>query len=296
MRKLVASILYFLMFNKIRNEMNRTDSVLAIYGHNTSAKSFDALVGWLIKQDYHFIDHFEFFDYLNGVKLKYKKNIWLSFDDGWKSNYESVFPILKKFEIPATIFIATKGIEDGYFWFNKAFDNRQATFYKEIQELWEIPNDERVKITKQLTIKGDNWLTLTRENLIEMTQSGLIFLGNHTHDHVICNKCTHDELQDEIDTCQRLIYEWTGVNCDFIFSYPNGDKDTNSESLIKRLNFKLAVTTNIGRVFPDTDKFNIPRMEFKNNASLKENILQIYGLWSPIFNKIKKFLFINDKK
>jgi hypothetical protein len=39
----------------------------------------------------------------------------ISFDDGWKSQYEVAWPILKKFNYPLTLFIYTEGVRGGHF-------------------------------------------------------------------------------------------------------------------------------------------------------------------------------------
>jgi peptidoglycan/xylan/chitin deacetylase (PgdA/CDA1 family) len=39
----------------------------------------------------------------------------LTFDDGWKSQYEVAWPILKKFNYPVTLFIYTEGVRGGHF-------------------------------------------------------------------------------------------------------------------------------------------------------------------------------------
>ena len=39
----------------------------------------------------------------------------ITFDDGWKSQYEVAWPILKKFNYPVTLFIYTEGIKPGHF-------------------------------------------------------------------------------------------------------------------------------------------------------------------------------------
>ena len=39
----------------------------------------------------------------------------LSFDDGWKSQYEVAWPIVKKFGYPVTLFIYTEGVRGGHF-------------------------------------------------------------------------------------------------------------------------------------------------------------------------------------
>lgn len=129
----------------------------------------------------------------------------------------------------------------------------------------------------------------------KMTESGLVYWGNHTDDHVMSDNCTDVELAKEIKICQEKMREWTGQDCNFIYSYPNGNIDDLSEKIIKKLGFQMATTTEQDRIHPDTDIFRIPRMEFKD-VSLTENILHIYGIWTPFFNRIKQMLGIKNKK
>ena len=284
-----------LYYFKVLQESKKMDSVLSIYGHDISKKNFEDLVNWLQKRNYEFITQYELQDYLNGKLPCNKKYVWMSFDDGWKSNYDNVFPVLKKYAVPATIFVATKGIEDGYFWFNKAFCNRKSIYYTEIQELWEMPNSKRVGIISKLPYERTVRKTMIPDELKEMTESGLVYWGNHTDDHVMSDNCTDEELATEIKICQEKMREWTGQDCNFIYSYPNGNIDDISEKIIKKLGFQMATTTEQDRIYPDTDIFRIPRMEFKD-VSLTENILHIYGIWTPFFNKVKKLFGIKNKK
>lgn len=295
MRDIIAKILYLLYYFKVLQESKKMDSVLSIYGHDISKKNFEDLVNWLQKRNYEFITQYELQDYLNGKLPCNKKYVWMSFDDGWKSNYDNVFPVLKKYAVPATIFVATKGIEDGYFWFNKAFCNRKSIYYTEIQELWEMPNSKRVGIISKLPYERTVRKTMIPDELKEMTESGLVYWGNHTDDHVMSDNCTDEELATEIKICQEKMREWTGQDCNFIYSYPNGNIDDISEKIIKKLGFQMATTTEQDRIYPDTDIFRIPRMEFKD-VSLTENILHIYGIWTPFFNKVKKLFGIKNKK
>ena len=259
MREIIAKILYLIYYFKVRQESKRTDSILSIYGHDISRKNFEDLVKWLLKRNYKFITPCELQNYINGKLPCNKKYVWMSFDDGWKSNYDNVFPVLKKYAVPATIFVATKGIEDGYFWFDKAFENRGSQYYDEIQELWEMPNRKRVEIINKLPYKMTVRKTMIPKELKEMTESGL------------------------------------DVDCNFIYSYPNGNIDDRSEKTIKELGFQMATTTEQSRIYPDIDIFRIPRMEFKD-VSLTENILHMYGIWTPFFNRMKQALGIKNKK
>jgi peptidoglycan/xylan/chitin deacetylase (PgdA/CDA1 family) len=57
----------------------------------------------------------DFLAWRRGEKAIPPKSAILTFDDGWKSQYEVGWPILKKFNYPVTLFIYTEGIKPGHF-------------------------------------------------------------------------------------------------------------------------------------------------------------------------------------
>ncbi|NIF07913.1 polysaccharide deacetylase family protein [Chryseobacterium sp. Tr-659] len=52
--------------------------------------------------------------FFSELHLTSKKNIIITFDDGYKNNFEFLPPLLKKYNLKATIFIPTGFIEKGY--------------------------------------------------------------------------------------------------------------------------------------------------------------------------------------
>jgi len=68
---------------------------------------------------YDFISVDEMYDILSGKKEQKRKFACVTFDDGYKDNYEVAYPILKRYVIPFTIFVATdyvnrKALLNGY--------------------------------------------------------------------------------------------------------------------------------------------------------------------------------------
>ncbi|MDD5996856.1 MAG: polysaccharide deacetylase family protein [Bacteroidales bacterium] len=295
MRKLIAKILYLFFYKKIEKSSLRQDAILSIYGHDQQKEPFEKLIAWLVSRDYVFITPEKVYSLISGDEPLDKKYVWLSFDDGWKSGYDNVLPVLEKYQIPATFFIASKGIEDGYYWYSRAFQNRESDLYKEVDELWKIPNKERSEIIDRLPAYKGSRITMNEEELLKLKKSGFANFGNHTHDHVMSDKCTRQELSAEIDKCSLIMKNITGDDCSFIYSYPNGNLDANSVGVIKEKDFKLAATVKIGWINRGDNPYDLHRNEF-NNGCLEENLLQIYGLWTPFFNRIKRFLGIKNRK
>ncbi|HZE57093.1 MAG TPA: polysaccharide deacetylase family protein [Chthoniobacterales bacterium] len=57
----------------------------------------------------------DFMAWRRGEKAIPSKSAIITLDDGWKSQYEVAWPILKKFNYPVTLFIYTEGIKPGHF-------------------------------------------------------------------------------------------------------------------------------------------------------------------------------------
>lgn len=75
------------------------------YQYINTPKSFEENIRTLQKSGYTFLSFHELNDtYQNKTKLP-KKPILITFDDGYQSNYEYIYPILKKYHIKASIFI-----------------------------------------------------------------------------------------------------------------------------------------------------------------------------------------------
>jgi hypothetical protein len=61
----------------------------------------------LLKTCYHLVSAKEVEDAVRGARTLPEKACLITFDDGWEDNYTVGFPILKKYRVPALIFVAT---------------------------------------------------------------------------------------------------------------------------------------------------------------------------------------------
>lgn len=294
-RRFIAKILYVVLYLKLLRNINCLEKrIIPIYSHNTEARTLEQLIVWFQKHGFRFISTEEM---LYQVKhhIIDSKQVWLSFDDGYENNYLELLPILELYKIPATFFVATKAIKDGYFWYQRAFQNRNTSLYNHVQDLWEMPNSRRIELVELLPAYVGNRSAISLEGLLVFAQSSLLTIANHTHDHVICDRCTDEELIEQINLCADFL-QGICENYHHFFSYPNGNYDARVVRLIKGLGFEMACTTEMGFIEENTDLFNIPRNEFTDRASLEESVLSSFNLWTPIFNKIKRIFCMVNKK
>lgn len=78
-------------------------------------EAFEAQMQELKNKNIAVIPMQDFLAWRRGEKAIPSKSAVLTFDDGWKSQYEVAWPILKKFNYPVTLFIYTEGIRPGHF-------------------------------------------------------------------------------------------------------------------------------------------------------------------------------------
>lgn len=151
----------------------------------------------------------------NGTPLP-SKAVTVTIDDGYQDNYENAYPILKKYNIPATIFlisslIGTEGIPE--------WDKGYYTDKKTLMMSW--------------------------EQVRQMSDDGISF-GSHTLTHPFLTRITHEQAQKEIFQSRDIIEQQIGkpVNT---FAYPTGDFNSEVKEIVKEAGYSCAVTTVPGK-------------------------------------------------
>lgn len=101
-----------LIYHEITDNMPSRE----LFYMQTTATRFEKQVKGLLDEGYHFISYDELVDYSEGKKALTEKTVLIGFDDGWIGNYENAFPILKKYNIPAAIYVVDDLVgTPGYF-------------------------------------------------------------------------------------------------------------------------------------------------------------------------------------
>lgn len=140
---------------------------------NVSADLFYEHISALKNAGYNAITYEQYYNYVqNGADLPYKP-ILITFDDGYSSNYMYAYPILKRLNVKATIFVIT--------------DRRGMALSKNPHFSW---NQAR-----------------------EMQDSGIIDIQSHTHSHQIATNLSDFDLMFELKTSKNLIENKLGKKC-----------------------------------------------------------------------------------
>ena len=81
-------------------------------------ENFSEQMAYLHDNGFRVISLSDLVAFVNGEKSVPKKSVVITMDDGYKSAYQYAFPILKKYEFPATIFVYSDfiGTTDGLSW------------------------------------------------------------------------------------------------------------------------------------------------------------------------------------
>lgn len=70
-------------------------------------EDFDWQMKYLVDHGYHTITPDELYDFLAGTGELPERPVLITFDDGYVDNYTTAYPILKKYNLKATIFVVT---------------------------------------------------------------------------------------------------------------------------------------------------------------------------------------------
>lgn len=219
-------------------------------------------------------------DYLEGLILKYKgegfefvaldeivkdsqrkfyglmkhKRVNVSFDDGFRDVYDNAFPILKKYQVPFTIYLVgnfPQGTSDMWWIQLESVVSDINAFENTIKELYQSGQNMRDAMHSTTNTGVDVGLcenmALTWEQLKEMVDSGLCTIGSHSMTHPGLTRIPLEEASNELQESKQLIEEKLGVEVKH-FSYPHSMNNDDIRLLLKSLGYESATLGYGGKI------------------------------------------------
>ncbi len=231
----------------------------------------------------------------------------ITFDDGYLDNYLNAFPVLQKYNAPATIFIATRFMQGEVMWNDRIIEavrSFSGTF--ELNELGvekiDCCNDhnkrqvirtliEKVKYmspeARMEAVTGVESLTgfvqkqrmMMCEDEIRRLHKHGVLIGAHTQSHPILASLDDEEAIREISGSKADVEAVLGEPVTS-FAYPNGrygrDYDKRHAKIVEDLGFDFAVSTNHGIAAGSHSLYELPRFTPWDTGLVKFMARNIY--------------------
>ena len=239
----------------------------------------------------------------------------ITFDDGHRSFFENAYPVLYELQIPATLFVSPKVIEEETnYWFQSVRKLNNNDFHQYVckkvsyrfsnpitdYSVYSILKSIPVKIILELienyesenSIEEEPNMNITKEQLIELNNSGLIEIGSHTNNHpILANESDNMlewEIKDSIERLEKLIGKDIGY-----FAYPNGqpvlDFGDRELKILKETTIKLAFSTDSRKIKGETNNYMVPRIGIsKGNNFFIDNKIRFAEQWIQLRNAIHR--------
>jgi peptidoglycan/xylan/chitin deacetylase (PgdA/CDA1 family) len=229
-----------------------------------------------------------------------KPYVAVTFDDGFKNNYDLAADVLDFYNIPATFYVSTAYIgKKKMFWVdiledifnNKIKDKLEiklsknyifdtSTKYKRINTLNYVKNycknaifyeKERVLnfLIKKFNFKNKisinnsyNYKSMNWKDVLDIGNNKNFIIGGHSHNHEILSKLPKDLMKKEIKTCIDLLSKKLKKKINH-FSYPEGLGNHFNENIInflKKSGITTCPTAINGVNFSNQDLFRLKRI------------------------------------
>ncbi len=244
----------------------------------------------------------------------------VTFDDGYRDNYELAFPILKSCKVPAVFFVPTDFVDRPSLpWWDRiafvvkqsrtdiiemkfpeqiAFDLRTTPrkhVVKKILDLYKQHRgrderkfishlEEQAKISPPPHVLAHRWI-ITWDEIRNMISAGMS-IGSHTHTHGILGGMDEATQARELRESKTILERETGQPITTL-AYPVGSTTAFNEitkRLAKEIGYSLAFSYYGGVNWPEhTDPFDIRRIGVEANESM--SLFRTKTVFNSLFGK-----------
>ncbi len=262
----------------------------------------------IIKKKYQIVGPKQIEEYVNN-KIKLSNSCLITVDDGDRTFYDVIFPILLKHQIPAILFVSPKIIiNNENFWFQEIRDFDKANLSKIISNYYNadlsnyfylaiLKNSKIEDVLKiiiaykqQYNYKFERQYNLSIDQLKEIHYSNIIKIGAHTQNHPILknesDEISKKEITDSINELGVILNDKVHY-----FAYPNGkpnlDYSKREFFFLKENGIRLAFTTEPHNLSADSSPFEIPRYGISHGSTTFVKSKLLLGMYWELIKNIK---------
>ncbi len=274
-----------LMFHRIRENNSTIDEFDTCPSH-TFAR-FSGEVERIARQ-YEFVPLLE----LPGRWHQSRPLAAITFDDGWRDNFDLAYPYLSRMGLPATLFVTTNKIGQAVpFWqqllgglFRHALADNDGVLAKALRSKFEIadnvPLDRKryrrvIQTLKSSSARPPEILIqafgkeiesplkqrcFVDEREIKIMANSCFTIGSHSCSHSLLDQLSVSDIRDELVASKNRLEALVGRQISLI-AYPNGNVDQRVRSLAAEVGYRVGCTTESRYCGPPDDTLLLPRIE-----------------------------------
>ncbi|MEZ6120100.1 MAG: polysaccharide deacetylase family protein [Pirellulaceae bacterium] len=279
LRNAIGYLSYFSGATAITRAAKPREGAIILMGHRVrndedaflggiSLGQFERLVRYL-RQHYHPLSLSVLLEHIQNNVVVPDNSVVLTFDDGFRDNYENAFPILQKYGMPATVFLVTGSINSGQLpWpqqvgyalqhtrkssiavriddtgkrrFHVHTRQQRRSVFREILALRRILSlDELEQLRNSIIRACDVDLPVDRMltwNQVRQMQQHHIEFGAHTVSHPLMAYVTMEEARRQMVESKRTIEEQLQVPVRS-FCFPSGSCNDRLVALVVEVGLK----------------------------------------------------------
>lgn len=317
-RKIVFPMIRLTNFDKvIRNRTQNGNLVLMFHGvsskdttwfspRHLEVDHFEKIIAYL-KKNFNVISAKEMLEMKGNSSANGRKNVSITFDDGYFNNYSLALPILEKYQVKATFFISTVCQSDAD---NLTLWADAITAIQKIGkvESIEINGDEyingiskkgkhlfdaikglscleRDRLLSELTIKYDLpkllhqldpeiWKMMSADELVKFAKSPFVEIGSHGHMHYNLGEIEEVQAIEDVNKSIRYLNEWLNQETDSI-AYPDGSYSESLKTKLADLGVKYQFAVGYKFESDKSDKRIINRYGVSSTTTFDSNVYHI---------------------
>jgi glycosyltransferase involved in cell wall biosynthesis/peptidoglycan/xylan/chitin deacetylase (PgdA/CDA1 family) len=205
-------------------------------------RAFEAQMAFLAEHT-SVLDLDDALDRLADARVASKPQIVITFDDGTADFVDQALPVLERFRLPATLYVATEFVDTG-----RPFPNDGAPVS------WAALRDAR--------------------------STGLVEVGSHTHSHRLLDRIDRIEVEEELDRSIELIGSEL-ASPPRHFAYPKGVLGSETAQQCVRARFRSAALAGTRPNLPRaTDAFRLARSPIQVSDGMRWFEQKVHGgMW-----------------
>jgi hypothetical protein len=238
----------------------------------------------------------------------------ITFDDGWLDNYVHAFPVLRRHNVPATIFLPTgmvgtakwfwperigwlgqrftesslqrrsevlASLEGGDSWLNGMCHDLRAARMDALIERGKTASHERIeeliaRLADALEVRLPvERMVMNWDEVRDMAAANISF-GSHSVNHKILTDVSEAELQEEVGGSLDTLRS-RGLKGEIAFCYPNGNYSAEAMRMVESAGYSAATTTEPGWEYQKpAHLFRLKRIAVHNDLTSSDSLFAFH--------------------